>query len=273
MFIDRLSASKSDTIDQCLYKYDCRYNRRLPGFPSKNEDALDFGTYIHRIFELGYTESHLGSLQKLAENIKKDYKVPLIYEKTINQCLTNFLKFNAGLGQTLAVEHEFSVDLAPGIKYNGFIDRIVQGTNGGILVIDYKTSKREKSKNELSNDKQGKGYVFAVSKEYKLPIKDIHFAHYYPLSDNLVPVKFSQAAINEWAVREINKVWNIRKKKKDDFPPMQNTFCNWCEFQPMCPSFHPEDIVKTRLNEQLELKAAKDLAKAQEKEDLPKISG
>ena len=73
MFLDRLSNSKSDVIDQCLLKYDYRYIRKLPGYPSKNEDALDFGTYIHRIFELGHTENHISELEKIAENIKKDY--------------------------------------------------------------------------------------------------------------------------------------------------------------------------------------------------------
>jgi hypothetical protein len=251
-----------------LLKYDYRYIRKLPGYPSKNEDALDFGTYIHRIFELGHTENHISSLEKIAENIKKDYKVPLVYKDRITQCLSNFLRFNAGLGETVAVEHEFSVDLADGIKYNGFIDRIVRGDKGGLLIIDYKTSKREKTKIDLSRDKQLMGYAFAVAKEFNIPLSEIWCAHYYPLSDNLVAVKFPQSSINMWREKEVNKVWKVRKKKKDEFPPMQNEFCDWCEYKPLCPVFNQECDVKQRLAEQDILKKSQD-----KPESLPKING
>jgi len=267
MFIDRLSSSKSDVIDQCLLKYDYRYIRKFPGYPSKNEDALDFGTYIHRIFELGHTENHISELEKIAENIKKDYKVPLVYKDRIAQCLRNFLRFNGGLGETMAVEHEFSVDLAEGIKYNGFIDRIVKGQQGGILIIDYKTSKKEKTRMDLSRDKQLMGYAFAVSEEFKVPISDIWCAHYYPLTDNLISVKFPQSSINMWREKEINKVWKIRKKKKDEFPAMQNQFCEWCEYKPLCPAFNDNCTIESRIEEQVKLKNQK------ETEDLPKING
>jgi hypothetical protein len=267
MFIDRLSSSKSDVIDQCLLKYDYRYIRKLPGYPSKNEDALDFGTYIHRIFELGHTENHISELEKIAENIKKDYKVPLIYKDRITQCLRHFLRFNGGLGETMAVEHEFSVDLAEGIKYNGFIDRIVKGQQGGILIIDYKTSKKEKTRIDLSRDKQLMGYAFAVSQEFKIPLSEIWCAHYYPLTDNLVSVKYPQSSINMWREREISKVWKIRKKKKDEFPAMQNQFCEWCEYKPLCTAFNDNCTIQTRLEEQAKLTAQK------EAEALPKING
>ena len=70
-----------------------------------------------------------------------------------------------------------------------------------------------------------------------------------------------------WREKEINKVWKIRKKKKDEFPAMQNQFCEWCEYKPMCPAFNDNCTVQAKLEEQAKLKAQK------EANDLPTING
>lgn len=269
MFLETISTSKSDVIDQCLLKYDYRYIRRYPGYPSKNEDALDFGTYMHRIFELGYKCNHIKELEAISENIKSEYKVPLVYKDRIHECLSNFFRLNSGLGETVDVEHEFNLELAQGIKFNGFIDRIVKGKDGGYLVIDYKTSKKQKTKMDLLRDKQLTGYAYAVATEFNVPVNKIWCAHYYPITDTLVSVQFTQAAINRWKDKEISKVWNIRKKKKNEFPPMVNQFCDWCEYKDMCPAHCDAELVKTRLEEQEKLKEEK-LA---QKSALPIING
>jgi hypothetical protein len=35
------------------------------------------------------------------------------------------------------------------------------------------------------------------------------------------------------------KIWEIRKKKKDDFFPQVNQFCDWCGYKDMCPKQNP----------------------------------
>jgi hypothetical protein len=35
------------------------------------------------------------------------------------------------------------------------------------------------------------------------------------------------------------KIWEIRKKKKDDFFPQTNPFCDWCGYKTMCSKFNP----------------------------------
>ena len=135
-----------------------------------------------------------------------------------------------------------------------------------MLIIDYKTSKKEKSRVELGRDKQLMGYAFAVSQEFKIPLSEIYCAHYYPLTDSLVSVKFSQGAINSWREKEVSKVWKIRKKKKDEFPAMQNQFCDWCEYKPMCPLFNDQCSIQQKIEEQVaQLKAKEDA--------LPKTNG
>jgi radical SAM protein with 4Fe4S-binding SPASM domain len=256
VFINTISNSKSDVIDLCLWKYYLKYVLRIPGFGSKNEDSLNFGSFIHRIFELGYKDNDKKSLLKIAESERPNYKVQFQMNDRVTQCIENFILWNSKLGETLSTESEIEafLDEKNDIKFIGIIDRIVKGKDGGILVIDYKTSKREKKRAELLDDKQLKGYAYAVSIKYGIPLNQIWCAHFYPVSGNFIPVQFSRFQIELWKKKEIDKVWRIRKKKKDEFPAQSNIFCSNCEMQPVCEKFCSKEQVSQRLDEQLRLK-------------------
>ena len=58
----------------------------------------------------------------------------------------------------------FSIDTGMDFEVNGVIDRIVKGSTGKYLVIDYKTSKRPTPKRELYTDIQLRMYTYAVHK-------------------------------------------------------------------------------------------------------------
>ena len=256
MFINNISASRSDIIDQCLWKYKLRYIERLPGFGTKNEDALNFGSFIHKIFEVGYKENDLKSLLKIAEQERPTYKVPFVENDRMKACLENFILWNSKLGETVSTEQAIRVplDKKNDIDFIGIIDRVVKGTDGGYLIIDYKTSKREKKKKTLMDDNQLKGYAWAIHETYDVPYNQIFCAHYYPVTGNFVSVKFSKFQIDMWKKKQLDKVWMIRKKKKDEFWASQNMFCDWCEYKDACPKFNSEDTVCKRLDEQKELK-------------------
>ena len=114
-------------------------------------------------------------------------------------------------------------------------------------MIDYKTSKREKSRFDLFEDSQGMSYVYAAHKTYDIPIENITFAHYYPLTDNMVTVKYTSAGLIKHNKRIVEDVWNIRKAKKVDLKPSENQYCNWCGFKSLCPVFNPAQLVEERL--------------------------
>ena len=259
MFINTISHSKSEIFIQCKLKYKYKYIERLTGDKPKNEDALNFGSYIHKILEDGVAAKDLKQLQVLAEQHKGSYKIPYTYREKVGRCLTNFLSFNQKLGETLATELVYEVDLdkARDIKQNGVIDRVIQGREGGILVIDYKTSKREKTKYTLFKDRQLQAYCNAVSELYEVPIDKITCAHYYPLTGNFVDVKYSKPAISSWKRGEIDRVWKIRKAKLNEFNASENIFCNWCEYVDMCPLFVPPMHAEKRLTEQREIAKTK----------------
>lgn len=256
MFINSISASKSDIISQCLWKYKLKYILKLPGFGSKNEDALNFGSFVHKVFELGYKENDFKSLMRIAEQERSTYKVPFHENDRLKKCIENFLLWNQNLGETLATEkmYEIPLDEKNDIKFIGIIDRIIKGSDGGYLVIDYKTSKREKRKKDLMDNSQLIGYAWAVHTIHGVPYEKIWCAHYYPVTGNFVPVRFSRFQAENWKKKQIDKVWRIRKRKTEEFYAQENVFCDWCEFKDACPRFHCEKTVARRIDEQKELK-------------------
>jgi len=219
-------------------KYRYRYVERLPEPGDTNTEALHFGSYIHKVLEDGVNAQTQEELVQIAEEIKGSYKVSKKYTGKDLRCIENFLKFNPQLEETVATELVFEVPVKDDITLNGIIDRVVKGKDGGYLIIDYKTSKREKSKVELYQDTQLKGYAYAISKLYEVPISNIIAAHYYPLTNNFVFVQYSNPQINAHLRKIVDEVWKIRKKKKDEMKPSRNEFCNWCAYKSACPEFN-----------------------------------
>ena len=249
MFINTISNSKRDTFKQCKLKYRYRYVERIADYDSSNTDALHFGSYIHKIFEDGVKSSELAQLEKLAEESKSTYSFSSSYDKKIPICLKNFLRFNASLPEEGISEQHFDLEIADGITMNGYIDRIIRGKEGGYLVIDYKTSKREKSKVELYQDPQLKGYVYAVHKLYGVPLNRITAGHYYPLTDTFVTVQYTANQIHSHVRSVVDDVWKIRKSKKCDLVPIRNQYCNWCSYKSLCPEFTENTLIQQRLDE------------------------
>lgn len=159
----------------------------------------------------------------------------------VEKCINNFFAFNNSLSscEQISTEQSFAVELKQGYAVNGIIDRIVKSQDGSYLVIDYKTSKRASTKRELFNDPQMLLYAYAVSVLYTVPIASITLAHYYPHMDKLVHVKFSEPHVLMYMKKLTQKIWEIRKKKKDDFFPQVNQYCDWCGYKDMCPKQNP----------------------------------
>ena len=247
MYISTISESKYQTFKQCRLKYRYRYVDRLPEPEGANVEALHFGSYIHKVLEEGVAATSKEDLIKIAEEAKGTYKVTKKYNGKDLICIDNFLKFNAKLAETVSTEQVFQVEIKDDITLNGVIDRVIKGSDGGYLVIDYKTSKREKTKVDLYQDTQLKGYVYAVSKLYNVPIANIVAAHYYPLTNNFVSVQYSQAQISRYLFKIVDEIWKIRKMKKKEFCATKNDFCNWCQYKPVCPEFNSGPEVTKRI--------------------------
>ena len=215
MYINSISESRSKTFNQCRLKYKYRYINRLREDEGVKKDAMSFGSYIHRIFELGHDKSSLADLQIIAQDERKNYHITKAYEKKIDVCLKNFLRLNSSLYKHLAAEIEYSIKVNEDkdISFIGIIDRVIEGKDGKILILDYKTSRKEMTKFQLYQDRQLQGYVYAISQMYNKPISDIMAGHYYPQTDNLVTVQFNSMQIRSYVKNRVDEVWKIRKLK------------------------------------------------------------
>jgi|TARA_Y100000034_G_C6888111_1_gene408070 putative RecB family exonuclease len=239
MFISTVSASKIKAYDSCKQQYKFRYIDKLRDSynPNTNTDALQFGSYVHRIFELGVSSTSEDELNEIAKAERENYKFPDAKLKILPKMITNFAKLNQKLTETVSAEQNFKMDVTESYSINGYIDRIVKGKTGGYLIIDYKTSKRKTPKRDLFSDPQMILYAYAVHKLYNVAISDISVAHYYPHLDELVTVKFTDIHIKLFLKTLTDKIWEIRKKKKNDFYPCLNQFCDWCNYKELCPEF------------------------------------
>ena len=244
MFINKVSPSKIKVYDECKLKYKFKYIDYLPE-KSMNTDALQFGSYIHKIFEDGFASTSTDELMDIAEVLRPNYKFDKEREAKIEKCVENFFRFNNSLSacEHIATEQFFAIELQQGYALTGIIDRIVKSKDGNYLVIDYKTSKRPSTKRDLIKDPQMLLYAYAVSKLYTVPIASITLSHYYPHLDKLVHLKFSEPHVLMYLKKLTQKIWEIRKKKKNDFFPQVNQFCDWCGYKDMCPKFNPQHLV------------------------------
>lgn len=258
MYIKTVSPTKINTFNECPFKYHCKYVRKLPGVfnDKQSTDALQFGSYIHRIFELGFECETVEELFEIAEEVKPKYEFatsgPKGYgKKKIANCINNFFTFNKALSKTVGAEDSFKVE-ADSFSINGIIDRVIIGEDGGYLVIDYKTSKRMKTPTELYSDPQMLMYTFAVHHMYNIPYNKITMAHWYPVQNKLVSVRIPGAKVEQYVQRKLkNEVWSIRKLKTDEFKPRVNKFCDWCDMKQICPAHNSQ----TAIDKEFECKA------------------
>lgn len=210
---------------------------------------MQFGSYIHEIFEHGVHATTLQELYSLAEKFKDKYQFSKSYNSFIQPCLENFLRLNAQLTETIATEQAITIEHEDGYELVAIIDRLVKGKDGGILILDYKTGKNEKTKFDLFKDRQLQKYVLAVHKKLNVPIKDISAGHFYPRTNNLVVIKYISTQILAEEKKTTNTIWEIRKRKATEFPFTKNKYCNRCSYRKYCDLFNDPMIANQRIQE------------------------
>ena len=224
MFIKTFSPSKYNTYKECPLKYRYRYIDYLKDDynATLSTDALQFGSYIHKILEDGVNATSIEELREIGKGLRGNYKFKGRIKDT-ETCIRNFFEFNSNLEGSISTEMIFSEQVIDDLSVNGIIDRVCKSKSGKYLVIDYKTSKREKTKRELQTDPQLMTYAAAIAKMYNVPVQNVSVSHYYPLTGNLVALRYLPPQISSFL------------RKVSDFKPQVNQYCNWCGYKDICP--------------------------------------
>ncbi len=246
-----LSYSQISRYLTCPLWYKLQYIDKLK---PKERFYLSFGDIIHQCAEYFFKvpvppPPTLEKVLQFYETnwISDGYETPeqeQQYKDYGKQLLADFWKIHSpAFHLPLAVEYQFLVNV-DGIPLSGKIDRIDK-LDGGVSIVDYKTSKDLFTSEQLEQDLQLTFYQLAVEKTWKLPVKFLTLYHLRSNTactcDGRTPEKLDHAR------QVILKVAD--SITRENFPATENWLCSYCDFPEHCPyqkqKYEPEEPAKS----------------------------
>jgi putative RecB family exonuclease len=119
-----------------------------------------------------------------------------------------------------------------GIPIHGYIDRIDRTVEGGLEILDYKTS-RELSGDDARDSEQLSIYQVLVENNYTEPVEGLTLYHLRSLTPHRVPPR-PKETLDTLHDRLGTVVDGIRAEAYEPTPGRQ---CSRCDFQSRCPEF------------------------------------
>jgi len=245
----KLSATRVKTYLQCARQYRFHY---VDEIPSMLTGALAFGQVIHQVLHnlqmWRLTHGEPLSVQvamydftRLWEEIESAEK-PLFktemeyaeYEELASLILSGYVEAHCDLPPPILLEYPFEIPLqdnTTGRKYllRGIIDRVDQANNG-LVIVDYKTSKRKPSPKQLAEDLQLTIYAFAANRLFEQKVTRIV---YYHLRDQTeLEITRDDGAIKVLLSETLPMVAdNIASER---FEPKPGYYCRFCDYREIC---------------------------------------
>lgn len=232
--IKHFSYSQLELYSSCPYSYFFKYVLRLPSYP---REFFDFGSIVHEALESILKGKRIDKVinemrRKINESEVIDNKEYAV--GSAMKVISSFVKRNSSLlpHENLSLEEFFSITFN-GEKIIGFIDRVIRDKEG-IKIIDYKTSKNAKSKEELRKDMQLSLYAHALSGKYKEGVKSIML--WYLLHDKIIEVDANNQNIDD--VLEIIEERMNSIKEGVFAPRFDANRCRYCDYYMLCPIYN-----------------------------------
>ncbi|MEM3402565.1 MAG: PD-(D/E)XK nuclease family protein, partial [Candidatus Hadarchaeales archaeon] len=151
-------------------------------------------------------------------------------------------------GKTLALEHKVTINIG-GYKLKGFIDRLAAFPDGLYEIHDYKTSRTLPAQPQLDADRQLALYQIGIQQQWE-DVRRVDLVWHYLFHDKELRSKRTEEQLEELKREVLSVIHQIeRAEELDDFPPRRD-YCQWCEFQGVCPEWsHERRVLELPRNE------------------------
>ena len=236
-----LSYSQISAYQTCPLFYRFQYIDKLP---TKPRFYFSFGNTLHRCAQYFFKKKGLGppSLEDFLEFYDQAWSSAGYFsrkreaeDKQVGrEILTQFWEINSrDYHLPLATEKWFTVDVG-GVPFRGYIDRVDISPTGGLLILDYKSGKRDISKDEVEESLQLSMYQIGAQGTWLLPVEKLSL--YHLRSNTNVEVEARDDNTIKRAEETVTTVSQSIENK--EFEPRLNPSCP-CEFSALCPLFNP----------------------------------
>ena len=171
----------------------------------------------------------------------KDKDVPRVYKM-----LNNFERLREWLfkdGLSIESEHKFEVNLYPeeSIVYRGSVDHLVRLQDGGIRIIDYKSSQPAWEYKHIPE--QLLRYAAMIALEDSIKMSDIDVCLFNLESGNVLKKQYTPENGNKTIERIAHKIMDIRSMDPEDAHGKIGDHCRvLCGYSPICPYYNRRKV-------------------------------
>ena len=238
-----LSASQLETYDDCPLRYFYEYVLRVR---SEAGVYAELGSLVHEVMAdfldpdaAEPADYSLEGLRAVAEAHWRDdiarYR-PQVEEarRSLFEMLERWWEEEGELGRpdVLAVERRFEVDVGPH-RVVGSIDR-VDRHDGGLRIVDYKTSTKEAAEQDMPDNVQLAVYHLAACRDEELaacgPADELDLVFLRSMKVRRQPVTDDHEAATEARVLAV-----ADRILAEEFEPSVDANCRICAFTRLCP--------------------------------------
>ncbi len=244
----RISYSALDTFSTCPAKYKYQYIDKIAVLKSKE---LVFGTLIHECMHMFHepTRSTPVSEDELlkyfaekwdASVYQNDQEESFAFHQGVALLKKYYLQNQGADFNIVDLETPFEVPFLENKELHqitGRIDRIDKLADGTFELIDYKTSRKMPSQENVDRNFQLSVYYLGITNRWPSLQKEnrpVKLSLYYLIHGE----KLSTLRTNQQAQESKEKILSlISQIKESDFQPRANPLCSWCQYQPYCPLY------------------------------------
>jgi putative RecB family exonuclease len=251
--LETFSFSRVTTFEQCARRYRYRY---VDGVREAFQSIEAFmGQQVHGAVEWLFTERGEGRLPRVDEAVKfylesfdrgcmearsglkviKKGTVVEDYRKSGAEMLRDFHmhRFAGDALETVGLEKHFVLEVQPGRRFQGFIDRLARDQTGVLHIIDYKTGGRPPVRFGGKDGDQLEAYAVAMFAETDAEELELRLEYLRNGSTQTRRIRRSESV--ETARRLAARI--AVAAEANVFPPTPGTLCDWCGFNDLCEAY------------------------------------